>query len=116
MVQVGLVVLVVLYIWAYVRCARRGFASAGANALLVASGIFMFAPVGTLVGWYFMIHDWPMSIGGTPNMTWYQNEPAPPNLFSAALSTGAVLLSLVLVSLLYAVFRMLTHSKPQSPR
>ena len=38
-----------------------------------------------------------------------QLEPAPADLFSAALYTGAVLLSLVLVSLLYAVFRMLTH-------
>ncbi|MFN8350275.1 MAG: quinol:electron acceptor oxidoreductase subunit ActD [Flavobacteriales bacterium] len=109
MILVGLVVFLTLYVWAYIRCAQRGFRSARANALLVASGMLMLAPVGGLVVWYYMIHDWPVNIGGKPNMTWYQNEPAPADLFSAALYTGAVLLSLVLVSLLYAVFRMLTH-------
>lgn len=109
MILVSLVVFLTLYVWAYIRCAQRDFRSAGANALLLALGMLMLAPVGFLAVWYFVIHDWPMNIGGKPNMTWYQNEPAPADLFSAALYTGIVLLSLVLVSLLYAVFRMLTH-------
>jgi hypothetical protein len=25
---------------------------------------------------YFMIHDWPMNIGGKPNFTWIENAPA----------------------------------------
>ncbi|MBK6539811.1 MAG: DUF3341 domain-containing protein [Flavobacteriales bacterium] len=41
---------------------------------------FMYGITGTslaLLGfWYFMIHDWPMNIGGKPNMTLYQNLPA----------------------------------------
>ena len=41
---------------------------------------FMFGITGTALAslgtWYFMIYDWPMNIGGKPNMTWYQNVPA----------------------------------------
>ena len=41
---------------------------------------FMYGITGTslaLLGfWYFMIHVWPMNIGGKPNMTLYQNLPA----------------------------------------
>ncbi|MCB9170515.1 MAG: DUF3341 domain-containing protein [Flavobacteriales bacterium] len=41
---------------------------------------FMFGITGTslaLLGmWYFMIHDWPMDIGGKPSFHFYQNLPA----------------------------------------
>lgn len=41
---------------------------------------FMFGITGTALAslgtWYFMIHDWPMNIGGKPNWTWYHNVPA----------------------------------------
>jgi Protein of unknown function (DUF3341) len=41
---------------------------------------FMYGITGTslaLLGfWYFMIHDWPMNIGGKPNWTLYHNLPA----------------------------------------
>ena len=41
---------------------------------------FMYGITGTslaLLGfWYFMIHDWPMNIGGKPNLTLYHNLPA----------------------------------------
>ena len=41
---------------------------------------FMFGITGTSLAmlgfWYFMIHDWPMNIGGKPSFTLYQNLPA----------------------------------------
>ncbi|MCB0792331.1 MAG: DUF3341 domain-containing protein [Flavobacteriales bacterium] len=41
---------------------------------------FMFGLMGTslaLLGmWYFMVHDWPMDIGGKPSFSLYQNLPA----------------------------------------
>ena len=40
----------------------------------------MYATTGTCLAlfgmWYFMIHDWPMNIGGKPNFTLIQNLPA----------------------------------------
>ena len=41
---------------------------------------FLFGITGTTLAltgfWYFMIHDWPMDIGGKPSFTLYQNIPA----------------------------------------
>ncbi len=41
---------------------------------------FLYGITGTslaLLGmWYFMVHDWPMNIGGKPNFTLYQNIPS----------------------------------------
>lgn len=46
--------------------------------LAVAAFIYGFAGLSlALLGfWYFMVSDWPMIIGGKPNMTLFQNLPA----------------------------------------
>ena len=55
---------------------------------------FMYATTGTLLAifgtWYFMIHDWPMNIGGKPNFTWIENAPAfVPVIFEFSVFCGA---------------------------
>ncbi len=41
---------------------------------------FMYGITGTILAvigmWYFMIHDWPMNIGGKPSMALYMNIPS----------------------------------------
>lgn len=41
---------------------------------------FMYGITGTslalLMTWYMMVHDWPINIGGKPNMLYYMNLPA----------------------------------------
>ena len=52
----------------------------GVKRTRLAIASFMYATTGTLLAilgtWYFMIHDWPMNIGGKPNFTWIENAPA----------------------------------------
>jgi Protein of unknown function (DUF3341) len=52
----------------------------GLKRTRIAIASFMFGITGTCLAslgtWYFMIHDWPMNIGGKPNWTWYHNVPA----------------------------------------
>jgi hypothetical protein len=52
----------------------------GLKRTRIAIASFMFGITGTALAslgtWYFMIYDWPMNIGGKPNMTWYHNVPA----------------------------------------
>lgn len=55
---------------------------------------FMYATTGTLLAilgtWYFMIHDWPMNIGGKPSFTWIENAPAfVPVMFEFSVFCGA---------------------------
>lgn len=55
---------------------------------------FLYATTGTLLAifgtWYFMISDWPMNIGGKPNLTWIENAPAfVPIIFEFAVLCGA---------------------------
>jgi hypothetical protein len=55
---------------------------------------FMYATTGTLLAilgtWYFMIHDWPMNIGGKPNFTWIENAPSfVPVMFEFSVFCGA---------------------------
>jgi hypothetical protein len=55
---------------------------------------FMYATTGTLLSilgtWYFMIHDWPMNIGGKPSFTWIENAPAfVPVMFEFSVFCGA---------------------------
>ncbi|NQX90638.1 MAG: DUF3341 domain-containing protein [Flavobacteriales bacterium] len=52
----------------------------GVKRTRLAIASFMYATTGTCLAlfgmWYFMIHDWPMNIGGKPNFTLIQNLPA----------------------------------------
>lgn len=52
----------------------------GVKRTRLAIASFMYATTGTLLAlfgmWYFMIHDWPMNIGGKPNFTLLENLPA----------------------------------------
>lgn len=52
----------------------------GVKRTRLAIASFMYATTGTALAlfgmWYFMIHDWPMNIGGKPNFTLLQNLPA----------------------------------------
>ncbi len=52
----------------------------GVKRTRLAIASFMYATTGTTLAmfgmWYFMIHDWPMNIGGKPNFTFLQNLPA----------------------------------------
>ncbi len=52
----------------------------GVKRTRLAIASFMYATTGTLLAlfgmWYFMIHDWPMNIGGKPNFTMLENLPA----------------------------------------
>lgn len=52
----------------------------GVKRTRLAIASFMYATTGTILAlfgmWYFMIHDWPMNIGGKPNFTLLQNLPA----------------------------------------
>ena len=52
----------------------------GVKRTRLAIASFMYATTGTLLAilgtWYFMIHDWPMNIGGKPSFTWIENAPA----------------------------------------
>ena len=52
----------------------------GVKRTRLAIASFMYASGGTalaLLGmWYFMIHDWPMNIGGKPSFSMIQNLPA----------------------------------------
>lgn len=52
----------------------------GVKRTRLAIASFMFATAGTtlaLLGmWYFMIHDWPMNIGGKPSFSLVENLPA----------------------------------------
>ena len=55
---------------------------------------FMYATTGTLLAilgtWYFMIHDWPMNIGGKPSFSWVENAPAfVPVIFEFSVFCGA---------------------------
>jgi Protein of unknown function (DUF3341) len=55
---------------------------------------FMYATTGTLLAifgtWYFMIHDWPMNIGGKPSFSWIENAPAfVPVMFEFSVFCGA---------------------------
>lgn len=55
---------------------------------------FMYATTGTLLAilgtWYFMIHDWPMNIGGKPSFSWIENAPAfVPVMFEFSVLCGA---------------------------
>ncbi len=111
-------IFLIVYVWAYARCARRGFASAGANVVVVASGALMLVPIATLAWWYYMIHDWPMNIGGEPNWTWYRDEPVINGRSGDALHPllygGIFLLVLVAVSWSYALVRMLLAQSGKS--
>lgn len=111
-------ILLVVYVWAYARCARRGFASVGANVIIVVSGALMLVPIATLAWWYYMIYDWPMNIGGKPNWSWYRNEPVINGQSGDALHqlsyVGIALLFLVAVSWVYTVVRMLLANRGKS--
>lgn len=52
----------------------------GVKRTRLAIAAFMYATTGTtlaLLGmWYFMIHDWPMNIGGKPSFSLIENLPA----------------------------------------
>ena len=52
----------------------------GIKRTRLAIAAFMYATTGTtlaLLGmWYFMIHDWPMNIGGKPSFSLIENLPA----------------------------------------
>ena len=52
----------------------------GVKRTRLAIASFMYATTGTLLAlfgmWYFMIHYWPMNIGGKPNFTLLENLPA----------------------------------------
>ena len=49
----------------------------GVKRTRLAIASFMYATTGTLLAilgtWYFMIHDWPMNIGGKPNFSYLDN-------------------------------------------
>lgn len=52
----------------------------GVKRTRLAIASFMYATGGTLLAllgmWYFMIHDWPMNIGGKPSFSLWENLPA----------------------------------------
>lgn len=52
----------------------------GIKRTRLAIASFMYGLGGTSLAalgiWYFMIHDWPMNIGGKPSFTLYENIPA----------------------------------------
>lgn len=52
----------------------------GVKRTRLAIAAFMYATTGTtlaLLGmWYFMVHDWPMNIGGKPSFSLIENLPA----------------------------------------
>jgi hypothetical protein len=66
----------------------------GVKRTRLAIASFMYATTGTLLAilgtWYFMIHDWPMNIGGKPSFTWIENAPAfVPIMFEFSVFCGA---------------------------
>ena len=101
------IILLVFYCWSFVRGARRGFAIASNNVLVVVAGLLLLAPATALALWYYMIKEWPMNVGGKPNWTWYSNEPTVIGGLESVAYGGIVLMILVLGSLLYATARML---------
>ncbi len=52
----------------------------GIKRTRLAIASFMYATTGTILAllgmWYFMIHDWPMNIGGKPSFSLWENLPA----------------------------------------
>jgi hypothetical protein len=66
----------------------------GVKRTRLAIASFMYATTGTLLAifgtWYFMIHDWPMNIGGKPSFSWIENAPAfVPVMFEFSVFCGA---------------------------
>lgn len=66
----------------------------GVKRTRLAIASFMYATTGTLLAiigtWYFMIHDWPMNIGGKPSFSWVENAPAfVPVIFEFSVFCGA---------------------------
>ena len=66
----------------------------GVKRTRLAIASFMYASTGTALAilgtWYFMIHDWPMNIGGKPSFSWIENAPAfVPIIFEFSVFCGA---------------------------
>ena len=66
----------------------------GVKRTRLAIASFMYATTGTLLAiigtWYFMIHDWPMNIGGKHSFSWVENAPAfVPVIFEFSVFCGA---------------------------
>ncbi|MEN9394542.1 MAG: hypothetical protein RL362_763 [Bacteroidota bacterium] len=66
----------------------------GVKRTRLAIASFMYATTGTILAifgtWYFMIHDWPMNIGGKPSFSWIENAPAfVPVIFEFSVFCGA---------------------------
>lgn len=80
------------------------------NALVVALGTLLLLPSFITIRWFYMMNDWPMSIGGKPNWTFCQNVPVvddvPVLTIGAILYLGIIAQVLVAFSLIYAVFRI----------
>lgn len=92
---------------------RHRFLSRGWNTATIWSGVVLLSPLvvgaGCLIWWNYMVSDWPMNIGGKPNMTLYHNirEPLWAGVFGYVFPVFVALAWLaVLPTWVYAMVRI----------
>ena len=69
-----LLLILAAYWLSFIQAVRHRFLSRGWNKATIWFGVVL---LGYLIWWNYMVSDWPMNIGGKPNMTLYHNIPEP---------------------------------------
>jgi len=101
--------IILLCYWAsYVLAFRRRFRSRWANRLAIGAGVLVLLPwlVWLCLEVYDLFNDWPMTIGGKPNLSWYHNHPVWGPVANVVAYTFLALQVLMVPSFIHLVVQM----------